>query len=72
MNAEETDKKEDKTKSEGMGPMGSGMFEMMGKCCNGEETFDECAAMMKGKMAAMKGMLCCGSDTGKTGARTEK
>ncbi len=72
MSAEETNKKEAKTKLEGSGPMGSEMFEMMGKCCNGEKTFEDCAAMMKGKMAAMKGMLCCGPDTGKTGARTEK
>ena len=65
MSTEETNKKEDKTKSESSGPMGSGMFEMMTKCCPGEEAFAGCAAMMKSKMAAMTSMPCCGPSTGK-------
>ena len=67
MCAEETNKKEDRTKSESSGQMGSGMFEMMTKCCTGEEAFAGCAAMMKSKMAAMTSMPCCGPGTGKTG-----
>ena len=67
MSAEETNKKEDKAKSECSGPMGSGMFEMMKKCCTGEEVFADCAAMMKSKMGTMSKMLCCGPGTGKTG-----
>ncbi len=66
MSAEETNKKEDRTKSQGSGPMGPGMFEMMTKCCRGEEAFAECAAMMKSKIAAMASMPCCGPGTGKT------
>lgn len=66
MSAEGTNKKEDSTKSESSGPMGSGMFEMMTKCCTGKETFADCAAMMKSKMGAMTGMPCCGPGTVKT------
>ena len=65
MSAEETNKKEDRTKSESSGQMGSGMFEMMTKCCTGEEAFAGCAAMMKSKMAATKSMPCCGPGTEK-------
>jgi hypothetical protein len=73
MNCEETNKKEDKTKSEGSGPMGSGMFEMMKKCCTGEKAFSDCATMMKSKIGAMTSMSCCGPVTGKTEAdRREK
>jgi hypothetical protein len=67
MSTEETNKKEDGTKSESSGPMGSGMFEMMTKCCMGEEAFADCAAMMKNKMAAMASMPCCGPGTGENG-----
>ena len=66
MVGEETDKKEDKTKSEGSGPTGPGMFEMMKKCCPDEGSFSDCAAMMKSKMGAMKSMPCCGLGIGKT------
>jgi hypothetical protein len=45
MTAEETNKKEDKTKSEGSGAMGSGMLDVMEKCCSGEEAFADCSAM---------------------------
>jgi hypothetical protein len=72
MSAEETNKTEDKTKSERSGPMGSGMFEMMTKCCTGKEAFADCAAMMKGKIAAMTSMPCCGPGTGKTGPDKRK
>ena len=73
MSAEKTKKKEDKAKSESSGPMGPGMFEMMKKCCTGEEAFADCAAFMKSKMAAMTSMPCCGPGTGKTGPeRREK
>ncbi len=65
MTGEETDKKEDKTKSEGSGPRESGMFEMMKKCCTGEGAFPDCAAMMKSKMSAITSMPCCGQGTGK-------
>jgi hypothetical protein len=65
MSADETNKKEDRTESQSSGPMGSGMFEMMTKCCGGEEAFAECAAMMKSKMAAMTSTPCCGPGTGK-------
>ena len=66
MSAEETNKKEDRTKSESSGPMGSGMLEMMTLCCTGEGAFADCAAMMKSKMAAMTSTPCCGPGTGKT------
>jgi hypothetical protein len=60
-----TNKKENKTKSEGSDPMGLGMFEMMKKCCPGEGAFSDCAAMIKSKMGAMTSMPCCGLDIGK-------
>jgi hypothetical protein len=66
MNCEETNNKEDKTKSEGSGPRGSGMFEMMEKCCTGEGAFSDCAAIMKSKMGTMTSMPCCGTAKGKT------
>ncbi len=73
MSAEETSKKDDKTRSEGSGPTGSGMFEMMKKCCTGEGEFSGCAAMMKSRMGAMTNMPCCGPDTKESGPeRREK
>ncbi len=66
MNGEETDKKEDKTKSEGSDLTGLEMFEMMKKCCTGEEAFSDCAAMLKSRMGAMTSMPCCGPGIGKT------
>ncbi len=71
MNGEETDKKEDKTKSESSDPMGLGMFEMMKKCCTGEEAFSDCAAMMKSKMGAIN-MPCCGLGIDKTKPEGDK
>lgn len=67
MSAEETNAKDDKTRSEGPGPLGTGMFEMMKKCCAGEGGFPDCAAMMKSRMGAMTGMPCCGPGAEKTG-----
>ncbi len=61
MTAEGTNQKEDKTKSEGSGPMGPGMLDMMKKCCTSEGAFSDCAAMMKNRMGAMTTMPCCGS-----------
>jgi hypothetical protein len=66
MTGEEANNKEDKTKSEGSGPMGSGMFEIMKKCCTGEGAFSDCAAIMESKMGAMTSMPCCGPGIGKT------
>ena len=66
MSAEETNKKADKTTSQGSGPMESGMFEMMKKCCTGEGAFSDCSAMMKSRMGAMTSMPRCGAGTGKT------
>jgi hypothetical protein len=66
MTDEATNRKDDKAKSEGSGPMGSGMFEIMKKCCAGEGAFSDCAAMMKNKMGAATSMPCCGADRGKT------
>jgi hypothetical protein len=66
MTGEEANSKEDKTKSEGSGPMGFGMFEIMNKCCTGQGAFSDCAAIMKSKMGAMTSMPCCGPGIGKT------
>ncbi len=63
MAGEETNKQKDKTKSEGSGPAGSGMFEMMSKCCTGVGSFSGCSAMMKGMMETMKNPSCCTSKT---------
>ncbi len=59
MTAEETSKKENETKSEGSGPMGSGMFEMMSNCCTGEGLSSGCSTMMKGMMEGMRSKPCC-------------
>ncbi len=72
MTNKETDKKEEKTKPEGLGSMGPEMFEMMKKCCPGEGFFSDCAAMMRSKMGAMTSMPCCGADTGKTKSERRK
>ncbi len=66
MAGEETDKKQNKTKSEGSGPMGFGMFEMMQKFCTSEGVFSDCASMMRSKMGAKTGTPCCGPAKGKT------
>jgi hypothetical protein len=66
MTAEETNKKEDKTKSEGSGPMGSGMLDVIKKCCSGEGAFSDCSTMMKGMMETMRGHPCCSPGTGDT------
>ncbi len=46
-----------------------GMFEMMGKCCNTQDGFPDCSAMMKSMM-----QNCCGpkTDNIKTDHRTDK
>ena len=72
MTAEESNKKEDKTKSEGSGPMRSGMLDMMGKCCSGGGDFPDCSAMMKGMIKKMKSQSCCAPTTKDTGPEEEK
>ncbi len=72
MTDKETDKKEGGTKPEDSSSMGPGMFEMMKKCCPGEEAFSDCAAMMKKKMGAVASMPCCGQGTGKTKPKRSK
>ncbi len=72
MIAEETNKKEDKTKSEGSGPMESGMFETMKKCCPGEGAFSDCPTMMKGMMEKMRSHPCCAPKTKDTEPEEEK
>jgi hypothetical protein len=67
MTAEETTKTEDKKKSEGSGPMGSGMLDAMEKCCSGEGAFADCSAMMKGMMKKMRSQSCCAPKTKDTG-----
>ena len=75
MSGEGTHKKEDKTKSDksGTAPDASGLFEMMKKCCIGEEKFSNCSAVLKSRMGAMTSMPCCGPGREKTGPdRREK
>ncbi len=60
MTGKETNKKENKAKSEGSGQTEFEMFEMMKKCCAGEGTFSDCATIVKSKIGAMSGMPCCG------------
>jgi hypothetical protein len=75
MTAEESNKKEDKTKSEGSGPMGSGMLDMMEKCCSGEEAFADCSTMMKGMIKKMRSQSCCApkaKDAGPEEGKNEK
>ena len=74
MDTDKANEKGDKAKSadSGCAPTGHGMFEMMKKCCAGEEAFADCAAMMKSKMAVMTGIPCCGPDTEKTGPDRRK
>ncbi len=55
---EDKNKKEDKTKSEGLSPMEFAMFEMMGKCCTEQGAVPDCAGMMKNRMAAMTNTPC--------------
>jgi hypothetical protein len=63
MTAKETNKKEDKTKSEGSGPMGSVMMDVMGKYCSGEGAFADCSTMMKGMIKKMTSQSCCAPKT---------
>ena len=72
MTTEETNKKEDKTKSEGSGPMGSGILDVMGKCCSGEGAFADCSTMMKSMMETMRGHPCCSPGTGVTECERRK
>ncbi len=72
MTAEEKNKKEDKRKSKRSGPMGSGMMDMMEKCCSGEGTFADCSTMMKGMMETMRSHPCCSPGTGDTESERRK
>jgi hypothetical protein len=63
MTAEETNKKEDKTRSKGSGPMGSGMLDVMEKCCSGKGAFADCSTMMKGMIKNMRSQSCCAPKT---------
>ncbi len=72
MNATEKSKREDKTKSEGSGPMESGMFEMMKGCCSGEGAFSDCSTMMKGMMETMRSRPCCAPKTKDAGPEEGK
>ncbi len=59
MTGEERDSKEGKTKSAGPCPTEHMMFEMMKKCCPGEEAFSDCSTMVKGMMETMRSHPCC-------------
>jgi len=72
MTAEETSKKEDKAKSEGSGPMGSGMLDVMEKCCSGEGAFAECSTMMEGMIKKMRSQSCCAPKTKDIGPKEGK
>ena len=67
MTAEETNTKEDKTKSEGSGPMGSGMMDVMEKYCAGKGAFADCSTMMTGMIKKMTSQSCCAPKTKETG-----
>ncbi len=64
MTAEETNKKEDKTKSTCSSPRGPGMLDVMEKCCSGEGAFADCSTMMKGMMETMRSHPCFSPGTG--------
>ena len=68
MNAEETSRKDDKTKSatSGCGAMSHGMFEMMSECCTGPGGSPDCSTMMKGMREKMRSRPCCPPGTGDT------
>ena len=72
MTAEETNKKEEKTKSEGSDPMGSWMLDVMEKCCSGEGAFSDCSVMMKGMIKKMRSQSCCAPKTKDTGPEKGK
>lgn len=72
MTADETNKKEDKKKSEGTGPMGSGMLDVMEKCCSGEGAFADCSTMMKGMIKKMRSKSCCAPETKNPGPEEGK
>jgi hypothetical protein len=72
MTAEETNKKEDKTKSECSGPMGSGMSDVMEKCCSSEGAFADCSSMMKDMIKKMRSQSCCVPKTKDTGPEEGK
>jgi hypothetical protein len=75
MDAEDTNKKDDKAKSanSGCGPMSPGMFEMMSGCCTGPGGSPDCSTVMKGMMEKMRSRPCCSPGIGDTGSeRREK
>ena len=75
MTAEKTNKKENKTKSEGSGPAGSGIMDVMGTCCSGEAAFADCSCMMKGFIKKMTRQSCCSpkiKDTGTEEGKNER
>ena len=72
MAGKETNNRGDKTKSEGSGPMGSGMLDVMEKCCSGEGAFSDCSTMMKGIIKKMRSQSCCAPKTKDTGPEEGK
>ncbi len=68
MTAEETSKKEDRTKWEGSCPMAPGMLEMMGEWLRGEGA--SCSTMMKGMVEMMRSQSCCAPES--KGTRPEE
>jgi hypothetical protein len=72
MTAGETNRKKDKTKSEGSDPRGAGMSDMMEKCCSGEGAFADCSTMMKGMIKTMRSKSCCAPKTKDTGPEKGK
>jgi hypothetical protein len=69
MDTDKTNEKGDKAQSadSGCAPTGHGMFEMMSKCCTGQDGSPDCSAIMKGMMEAMKGHSGCSPKTGDVG-----
>jgi hypothetical protein len=70
MNTEKTNGKKDKAAGTDFGcnPKDfKGMFEMMGKCCNGQDGFPDCTAMMKSMM-----QNCCEPKTENTKFEKQK
>ncbi len=74
MDTEETSDKGDKAKSADPGctQMGRGMFEMISKCCAGQDGSTDCSTMMKGMMETMRSRPCCAPQTKDTGPEEGK
>ncbi len=73
MNSEEIKSKGEKVRSGqyGFSSMGQSMFEMMSKCCAGQDGLMGCSSEIEGMMQSMK-KKCCRPDIGAAESERKK